>query len=504
MSEWNAAERTAPDALSGGFLARLVRAITRRRPGSDPTLGPLAFSSFACISEAILIACLGYAIAWAYVGDRAEVFAEYTLPIPLLALASIAIFQALSLYDPVRLRRSASALSRLALGWTGVFLLAFAVIFFLKLEGLFSRVVFGSWYLSGLALIVLGRILLARLGRALAAYGLFRRRAVLVGGGKEGEAFVAALRHDPDHDLELVGFVDDRDETRAPLELAGLRKLGTVESLATLVRRMPVDLAIFTLPVHAETRLLSMLSALNVLPIDIRLAAHAQKLRFTPRHYLYFGAVPAFAVLDRPVSGWANLQKALFDRLVGGLLLFAFSPLMLLIALAVRLDSPGPALFRQKRFGFNNEPIDVFKFRSMYVDQSDFDATKLATRDDPRITKLGRILRKTSLDELPQLINVAIYGNLSLVGPRPHAFKAKAGNQLYEDVIHGYFARHRVKPGMTGWAQINGWRGETDTAEKLQRRVEHDLHYIENWSLGFDLSILAMTPLALLRGENAY
>ena len=173
------------------------------------------------------------------------------------------------------------------------------------------------------------------------------------------------------------------------------------------------------------------------------------------------------------------------------------------LALAIKLDSRGPVLFRQKRYGFNNELIEVFKFRSMFVDQADANAAKLVTKDDPRVTCIGRFIRKTSLDELPQLINV-IKGELSLVGPRPHALQAKAADRLYQDVVDGYFARHRVKPGITGWAQINGWRGETDTNEKIQRRVEHDLYYIENWSVFFDLQILAMTPLALFKTENAY
>ena len=161
-------------------------------------------------------------------------------------------------------------------------------------------------------------------------------------------------------------------------------------------------------------------------------------------------------------------------------------------------------LFRQKRYGFNNELIEVYKFRSMYVDQADANAAKLVTKDDPRVTRVGRFIRKTSLDELPQLFNVVFKGNLSLVGPRPHALQAKAADRLYDDVVDGYFARHRVKPGITGWAQINGWRGETDTAEKIQHRVEHDLYYIENWSVLFDLYILAMTPFRLLQTENAY
>ena len=177
---------------------------------------------------------------------------------------------------------------------------------------------------------------------------------------------------------------------------------------------------------------------------------------------------------------------------------------MAIIAIAIKLDSRDPVLFKQKRYGFKNELIEIYKFRSMYVDQCDATATKLVQKDDPRVTKVGAFIRKTSLDELPQLINVVLKGNLSLVGPRPHAIHAKAENRLYDEAVDGYFARHRVKPGITGWAQVNGWRGETNTQEKIQRRVEHDLSYIENWSVLFDLYILTLTPLALAKTENAY
>ncbi len=161
-------------------------------------------------------------------------------------------------------------------------------------------------------------------------------------------------------------------------------------------------------------------------------------------------------------------------------------------------------LFKQKRYGFNNDMIDVYKFRSLRADAADLTASKLVTKNDPRVTRVGRIIRKASLDELPQLFNVVFKGNLSLVGPRPHAVNAKAETKLYDEAVDGYFARHRVKPGITGWAQINGWRGETDTHEKIQQRVEHDLYYIENWSLLLDFYIVARTPFALLKTENAY
>jgi Undecaprenyl-phosphate glucose phosphotransferase len=249
---------------------------------------------------------------------------------------------------------------------------------------------------------------------------------------------------------------------------------------------------------------LQMLRKLWVLPVDIRLAAHTSKLRFRPRAYSYIGNVPVLDIYDRPIADWNFVLKALFDRVVGALMLLALSPVMALTALAVKLDSKGPVFFKQKRYGFNNELIEVFKFRSMYTDMSDANAAKLVTKDDPRVTRVGKFIRKTSLDELPQLFNVVFKGNLSLVGPRPHAVHAKAQNQLYDEVVDGYFARHRVKPGITGWAQVNGWRGETDTSEKIQRRVEHDLYYIENWSVFFDVYIIVKTPVSLLKTENAY
>ena len=247
-----------------------------------------------------------------------------------------------------------------------------------------------------------------------------------------------------------------------------------------------------------------MLRKLWVLPIDIRLAAHANRLRFRPRSYSYVGQVPVLDLFDKPIADWDVVIKLAFDKIVGALALLALSPVLLATAIAVKLDSPGPILFRQRRYGFNNELIEVYKFRSMYVDKTDAAAARLVTRDDPRVTRVGRFIRKASLDELPQLFNVVFKGNLSLVGPRPHAVHAKAADRQYDEVVDGYFARHRVRPGITGWAQVNGWRGETDTHEKIQQRVEHDLYYIENWSILFDLYILAVTPMALIKTKNAF
>jgi len=240
-----------------------------------------------------------------------------------------------------------------------------------------------------------------------------------------------------------------------------------------------------------------------VLPVDVRLAANSSRVRLRPRAYSYIGPAPMLDVLDKPLGDWDIVIKGVFDRLVGAVALLLLSPVMLIAAVAIKLDSRGPILFKQLRYGFNNQLIAVYKFRTLHHDEADADAETLVTPDDSRVTRIGHFLRRTSIDELPQLINVVFQGDLSLVGPRPHALRAKAANHLYTEVVDNYFARHRVKPGITGWAQINGWRGVTDTEEKLQRRVEHDLYYIENWSMFFDLYILAMTPVALVAGKNA-
>ncbi len=394
--------------------------------------------------------------------------------------------------------------ARLVAAWLIVFLLLSSGIFLGKLQDEFSRVWTLSFFLLGLAALAAFRMVFFNLIRHWARQGRLTRRTVIVGGGELGEALIEQFKDLRGSDVRLIGLFDDRNDERSPSAMGGQRKLGTVDDLVEFARRTRIDLIIFSLPISAEARILEMLQKLWVLPVDIRLAAHTNKLQFRPRSYSYLGNVPVLDVFDRPIADWDIVMRWLFDKIVGGLILLAAAPVMALVALAIKLDSRGPLLFKQKRYGFNNELIGVYKFRSMYAEQTDAMASKLVTRDDPRVTRVGRFIRKTSLDELPQLFNVVLKGNLSLVGPRPHAVNAQAAQRRYDEAVDGYFARHRVKPGITGWAQINGWRGETDTAEKIQARVEHDLYYIENWSLLLDLYILARTPFALFSTENAY
>jgi Undecaprenyl-phosphate glucose phosphotransferase len=465
---------------------------------------PIVLAGTVRMIEFALVGLIGLAVYVGYVVPADGFEWHYVGAIAGMAVLALLAFQIADIYQVQAFRGYEKQYFRLASAWSVVFLIAISISFFAKAGDQFSRVWLGSFYVLGLFALLLFRKGLFMLVRRWTREGRLTRRTAIVGGGALGEALACALASQRDSDVRLVGLFDDRGDDRSPQSVAGMRKLGTVDDLVEFARRSRIDLVIFSLPISAEGRILQMLKKLWVLPVDIRLSAHSNKLHFRPRSYSYLGDVPVLDVLDQPITDWDVVMKWLFDKVVGTLALIALSPVMALIAIAIKLDSRGPVLFKQKRYGFNNELIEVYKFRSMYADKSDASASRLVTKHDPRVTRVGRFIRKASLDELPQLFNVVLVGDLSLVGPRPHAVNAKAEEQRYDEAVDGYFARHRVKPGITGWAQINGWRGETDTHEKIQRRVEHDLYYIENWSVLFDLYIMAKTPLALLKAENAY
>lgn len=399
--------------------------------------------------------------------------------------------------------RSASRNSKriLVAGLVG-FLLSAVALYLVSGRG-FGLLGYLIW-LTGTELFLLVERHLVAFGiRHWARNGLMERRAVIVGGGEPAKQFVRALEQQPDNDIRICGIFDDRGAARSPMVLAGYPKLGTFAELVEFARLARVDMLIIALPASAEARILQLLRKLWVLPVDIRLAAHADRLRFRPRSYSHIGDVPMFDIVDRPIRDWDSVAKRTFDIVFSVMALALLWPVMLGAAIAVKLTSTGPVFFVQKRHGFNNEVIDVLKFRSMYTNLSDPSAKKAVTKKDPRVTPVGRFLRKSSIDELPQLFNV-LRGDLSLVGPRPHSIHAQTGDRRYVDVVEGYFARHRVKPGVTGWAQINGLRGELDSDEKIRMRTAYDLQYIENWSLLFDLKILFLTPIRLLNVENAY
>ena len=449
-------------------------------------VSPRIFAGLVQLVEFSVISAVGFLIAYLYVS---EFFRQYAAALVVTSFAAISLFQALGLYGVGAFSTGHRHLPRLLLGWTASVALFVTTVFFLKLAPDFSRAWLAIWYVSGAVALLVVRVAVAALTRHGIARGQLTRRAVVYGSGPAAMSLLQALDADPSSDITVCGVFDDRGIDRARRSIAGHPNLGNIDALMHFCRHERVDLLIVALPLAAEMRVLQLLKKLWVLPVDIRLAAQASKIRFRPRCYSFAGSVPLLDLADKPIADWDIVLKWLFDKSVAALAIVALAPLMALIALAIKLDSKGPVFFRQKRYGFNNELIEVLKFRSMYTNQSDVNAAKLVTKNDPRVTRLGRILRKTSLDELPQLFNV-MRGELSLVGPRPHALQAKAADRLYHDVVDGYFARHKVKPGITGWAQINGWRGETDTPEKIEKRVEHDLYYIDNWSVLLDFYIL--------------
>ncbi|NKN34553.1 undecaprenyl-phosphate glucose phosphotransferase [Marichromatium bheemlicum] len=329
------------------------------------------------------------------------------------------------------------------------------------------------------------------------------RRAVIVGAGENGRAVLEHIRKFDRQGIQVVGFIDDRASDRLP-DVLGAPLLGPTSKIEDLVRREVADLVIIALPWTAYDRIKSVAHRLATWSIDIYLATGRLGLDYADRPVFRVGGMHVLSLHDRPISDWSAIIKRIEDLLIAVPALILVSPIMLLTAIAIKLESKGPVLFAQKRYGFNNNLIRVYKFRSMYTDMTDHRCDRQTTKNDPRITRVGRLIRKTSIDELPQLFNVLL-GNMSIVGPRPHATGTKSEGKLLEDVVQEYARRHKVKPGITGWAQCNGWRGETDTREKAERRVEHDLYYIENWSVFLDLLVVLKTAWMFLgKNENAY
>lgn len=488
------------NAASGGLseLAQQVAAQYRR-----DTMSPVMVIGSLRLIEFSLLFLSGLGLYVFYEGFFRNLGWQYAVTFGAASLLAVILLEVADCYQVPRLRRPVANFGRLLSVWAGTFAGLAVAAFFLKISEDYSRLLFGTWFIVGFALVFLERVVTARLLRRWARDGRMERRAVIVGGGKAAETLIRSIEKQPDNDIRICGIFDDRDDSRSPPVVAGYPKLGTIAELIEFARVARIDMLIVSLPISAEARVLQLLKKLWVLPVDIRLSAHNNQLQFRPRSYSYIGSVPLLDIFDKPINDWDSVAKRGFDIIFSIIGIVLFSPIMLVTAIAIKLDSKGPVLFKQKRHGFNNEEIEVYKFRSMYADKSDPSAKKTVTKNDPRVTRVGRFIRKTSIDELPQFFN-SLFGTLSLVGPRPHAVAAQSHNLLYNEVVDGYFARHRVKPGVTGWAQINGWRGEMDTNEKIRMRTEYDLYYIENWSMLFDLKILLLTPVRLLNTENAY
>jgi len=326
----------------------------------------------------------------------------------------------------------------------------------------------------------------------------YRRKAVVVGCNEIGLRLAREFAHNPFHGVAFSGFFDDRERER----LDGIGEspiLGTLNQLATFVKETSVDHIYLALPMASQPRILRLLDDLKDTTASIFFAPDIFVTDLIQGRVDHVGGMPVVAVCETPFTGFDGFAKRVSDVALSSLILLLISPVMLAIATAVKLSSQGPVIFRQRRYGLDGKEIVVYKFRSMTT-CDDGGEVKQATRNDQRITPIGAVLRRTSLDELPQFINV-LQGRMSIVGPRPHAV---AHNETYRRLIKGYMVRHKVKPGITGWAQVNGYRGETDTIEKMEKRIECDLEYLRTWSLSLDLWIIVRTVLLIVRDRHAY
>lgn len=517
MNELNPKERFTRDAITTfddgeelmvkeGKLNDLAARIAAEY--RTDTVSPAMLAGLSRLGEFAVLFLIAIVVLVAYVGVEITTPGgipwRYVVAAAVGASGFVVFLQLMDGYQIHAIRRSLKSFPKIMLAWSATFALLIIGAFFLKISEDFSRVWFGAWFVGGAVFLFFERLMLNFRVRKWGRNGTMERRSVIVGGGKSAEKLIRSLEQQADNDIRICGIFDDRVGERSPDVVAGYPKLGDIEELVEFSRRARISMLIVSLPLTAENRVLALLKKLWVLPVDIRLSAHSNNLRFRPRTYSYVGNVPMFDIFDRPIRDWDSVAKRCFDLVFAVLGIIVLSPIMIGAYLAVKFTSKGPAIFVQERHGFNNEIIRVFKFRSMFVEQQDMTARNAVTKGDPRVTPVGRIIRKTSIDELPQFFNV-LRGDLSLVGPRPHAVQAQTRDKLYGEVVDGYFARHRVKPGVTGWAQINGWRGEIDHDDKIKMRTECDLYYIENWSVLFDLKILFMTPISLVtKSENAY
>ncbi len=384
--------------------------------------------------------------------------------------------------------------------WVCVAFLVLFIVFLMKLPDIHLRRVFVSWFVLAQIMLILWRVLLRVALREYRSRGRNYRTVVIAGAGELGTRLARTILDAPWMGYRIKGFYDDNKEAGSmPLPGSGIRVLGDLDRMIEDVRTERMDLVYIALPMRFEGKIRKVLKGLSNTAVSAYLAPDFLTFDILHARMVDMNGIPTISIYEDPFDSASGWLKRLEDVVVSSLILVMISPVMMAIAAAIKLTSPGPVFFKQRRYGARGDEIMVWKFRTMTVIE-DGDVIRQASKNDARVTKVGAFLRRTSLDELPQFINV-LQGTMSIVGPRPHA---TAHNEYYRNIIPGYMLRHKVKPGITGWAQINGYRGETDTLEKMEKRVEYDLRYIKNWSFWFDIKIIFATVFKGFVDKNAY
>lgn len=420
----------------------------------------------------------------------------YPLLILIGALLLLIVFPITGLYGSWRTQRLLAPAARALFAWIVVFVFLLVLLVVFKQSAYYSRGWMAEWFgLQAIFLISLRLIAYSGLSE-LRQRGFNRRDVVVVGAGRQARFLVNQVRESVSSGFAVAAVFNGAEDATAIRGIRVQPLAGLKEFLAT----HPIDEIWITLSLEQSQKLHGVLEQLGNCTANVRYVPDLQDLYLINHGVTDILGTPMIDLMASPLQGANRVVKALEDRLLASIILILISPLMMLIAISVKLSSPGPIMFRQRRHGWDGREIVIYKFRTMHFHQEDHDCVTQAVRDDERVTRLGAFLRHTSLDELPQFINV-LQGRMSVVGPRPHAVEH---NNRYKRIISRYMLRHIVKPGITGWAQVNGWRGETDTEEKMRQRVKYDLYYIDNWSLWFDIKIVFLTLFKGFTSRNAY
>ncbi|MFG0230806.1 undecaprenyl-phosphate glucose phosphotransferase [Achromobacter sp. 413638] len=413
----------------------------------------------------------------------------------LCGLGVIAVFPAFRLYQSWRGRRLADLAARCVAAWATVFALGILISFLMHQAAALSRMWAGAWFALAAVALVGARVGAYAVLGAARDRGLNRKRVLIVGFGALGHDLWRRVRRHSEAGYEVAGIYAEPHENLP----SQVRRLHSLDQLHAFVLEHGVREIWIVLPMEAGQELREVLYHLRNDLVDVRWIPDVLSIQLLGHRIGDFLGLPAIQLNTLPAAGVRGLAKEAFDRVFALCALIGLSPVMLTVAALVKLSSRGPVLFTQPRLGVDGKVFRVYKFRTMTVHQEHGVVTQ-ATRCDARVTRIGAFLRRTSLDELPQFINVLL-GDMSVVGPRPHALEH---NEMYKDLVQRYMMRHRVKPGITGWAQVNGFRGQTDTLRKMSDRVEHDLYYIQHWTFRMDLRIIARTAISGWTGRNVY